>query len=65
MGRYIIAHHSIESCQKKEHTSLKSEPAVQYSEYKTEAMDMWTLPCPHIHGFCFRKMWEPYHAKYP
>ena len=65
MGRYIITHHSVEFCQRKENTPLKSEPTVQYSEYKTEAKDMWTLPYPRIHGFCFRKMWEPYLVKYP
>lgn len=65
MGRYTIAHHSIETRQKKEHTSPKSEPAVQYSEYKAETMDMRTLSCPHIHGFYFHKEWEAYLAKYP
>lgn len=65
MGRYIIAHYSIEFYQKKEHTSPKGEPVVQYSEYIIETMDMRTLSCPHIHGFCFREMWEPYLAKYP
>lgn len=65
MGRYIIAHHSIETCQKKEHTSPKSEPIVQYSEYKAETMDTWALSCPYIHGFYFHKKWEAYLAKYP